>query len=502
MIEPRVPSVATAGSQAAPSPEDHRTPCRFCGALVIEGARKCRSCKAWLVTPAAPAPKTAPQPAVPRVAIVLGSALATLMVVLLGGRESKVGEAPPLTNFAPDSSASPGAPAPAAIGPDPAPKKPQLSPDPDRSWRVRQLKIGDVRPLDIAWNPSGNSVYVSCDDATLREYKLSTGDLLHQASVPAQGDTLRLLFGRYLAVLRHEDAARIPVMDTTSWDKDPILLDVGRCPGDLVELPDGRTVVTATTDSKRIARFDLPSGARLADITLPHATGQVFLVQAEGRPYIAAIGALTHGGRAAGSWIDLFDPAETPFGATRRSIPLGRELGLGDVSRDGTLLFFPDRISSSATLLRVATTTTTSEIPVGANPVAGFIFGADRWGITLNASSKTASVIDLAAMEVTDTLMLDGVPRSGALSPDRSMLFVSMGGDTYPPAGANVMVIAGDPPRVVTSLATGRGATSIAVSPDGTRAAVACWSDRSLTIFEQVAPAEGAPTADPAPPTP
>jgi DNA-binding beta-propeller fold protein YncE len=82
------------------------------------------------------------------------------------------------------------------------------------------------------------------------------------------------------------------------------------------------------------------------------------------------------------------------------------------------------------------------------------------------------------------------------------MLFVSMGGDTYPPAGANVMVIAGDPPRVVTSLATGRGATSIAVSPDGTRAAVACWSDRSLTIFEQVAPsAESAPTGEPAPPT-
>ncbi len=482
---------------------EHRVPCRACGALVIEGAKKCRVCKAWLVAPSPPPAKAAPQPAVPRIAIVLGSALATLLVVLVGGRDSKVGEAPPLTNFAPDSSASPSAPAPAAIGPDPAPKKPQLSPDPDRSWRVRQFKIGDVRPLDLAWNPSGNSVYVSCDDATLREYKLATGDLLHQASVPAQGDTLRLLFGRYLAVLRHEDAARIPVMDTTSWDKDPILLDVGKSPGDLVELPDGRTVVTATTDSKRIARFDLPSGARLADITLPHATGQVFLVQAEGRPYVAAIGALTHAGRYAGSWIDLFDPAETPFGATRRSIPLGRELGLGDVSRDGQLLFFPDRVSSSATLLRVSATTSTSEVAVGTNPIAGFIFGADRWGITLNASSKTATVIDLAAMEVTDTLMLDGVPRSGALSPDRSMLFVSMGGDTYPPAGANVTVIAGDPPRVVTSLATGRGATSIAVSPDGTRAAVACWSDRSITVFEQVVPStEAAPTADPAPTTP
>jgi len=466
---------------------EHRVPCRACGALVMEGAKKCRACKAWLV--ARPEPANA-QPAAPRVAIVLGSALATLIIVLGTGRESKVGEAPPLTNLSsPDSSAAFATPgAPAAIGPDPTPeKKPRLSPDPDRKWRVRQFRIGDVRPLDLAFSPGGNTVYVSCDDATLREYKLATGELLHQAQMPAQGDEIRLLFGRYVAILRHEDAAKIPVMDTLAWDKDPVLLDVGRNPGDLVELPDGHSVVTATTDSKRIARFDLPSGSRLADITLPHVTGQVFLVQAEGRPHIAAIGALTHGVRGAGSWVDLFDPSETPFGSTRRSIPLGRELGAGDVSRDGTLLFFPDRVSNSATLLKVASTTSAGEVAVGGSPVAGFIFGADRYGITLNAASKTASVIDLGAMDLLDTLMLDGVPRSGALSPDRNMLFVSMGGDTYPPAGASVTVIAGDPPRVVTSLATGRGATGVAFSPDGTRAAVACWSDKSITLFEQEA---------------
>ena len=133
---------------------------------------------------------------------------------------------------------------------------------------------------------------------------------------------------------------------------------------------------------------------------------------------------------------------------------------------------------------------------VGASPIAGFIFGDDRYGITLNSVARTASVIDLDSMSLADTLMLDGVPRSGALSPDRKMLFVTMGGDTYPPAGANVTVIAGDPPRVVTSLATGRGATAVAVSPDGTRAAVACWSDKSITIFEQ----EATPPPDSAPP--
>lgn len=472
---------------------ERRVPCRACGALVVEGARKCRACKTWLVA----RPEAArPSPALPRIAVVFGSAVATILVVIVSGNPSKVGDAPPLTNLGPDSSASIAAPGPAAIGPEPAPTKPQLSVDPNRSWRVRQIRVLDTRPLDLVFHPSGNSIYASCDDATLREYKLSTGEILHQAQMPAQGDHLRLLFNRYVAVLRHEDAARIPVMDTTAWDKDPILLDVGESPGDILELPDGRTVITAATESKHIARFDLPSGARLADITLPHATGQVFLVQAEGRPYVAAIGKLEHAGRHAGTWLDLFDPSETPFGATRRSIPLGRDVGAGDISRNRSLLLFPDRASNSAKLLRVAQETSAHEIAVGAAPIAGFIFGADRYGITLNAAAKTASVIDLSTMEVADTLMLEGVPRRGALSPDRKMLFVSMGGDTYPPAGASVLVIAGDPPRVVTSLATGRGATAIAVSPDGTRAAVACWSDRSITVFEQQAP----PAPEEAPP--
>ncbi|MBK8252547.1 MAG: hypothetical protein IPK82_07755 [Polyangiaceae bacterium] len=471
---------------------ERRVPCPKCAAPVIEGAKKCRACKAWLVAPPEP---VRTQSAIPRIAIVLGSAVATLMIVLISGTESKVGEAPPLTNLTPDSSAGAVAPGPAAIGPDPGPeKKPTLSTDPDRTWRVRQFKIGDDRPLDIVFHPSGNSIYVSCDDATLREYKLSTGEILHQAQMPAQGDHIRLLFNRYVAVLRHQDAARIPVMDTTAWDRDPMLLDVGTSPRDIVELPDGKTVVTATTDSKLVARFDLSTGNRLSDIRLPHSTGQVFLVQAEGRPYVAAIGALEHAGRQAGSWIDLFDPSEQPFGATRRSIPIGRELGEGDVSSDRTMLLFPDLAGSSARLLHVSSMTAASEVMVGAGPSTGFIFGADKYGITLNTTAKTATVINLAGMEVTDTLMLNGVPRSGTLSPDRKMLFVSMGGDTYPPAGASVTVIADDPPRVVTSLATGRGATQIAVSPDGTRAAVACWSDKSITIFEQQSPQAAAPT--------
>ena len=460
---------------------ERRVPCPACKALILEGARKCRSCKGWVLD-RHPAPR---EPRLPRAAVFVTTAVASVLAILINGQKNPVGEAPPLTSLAPEGSAA-GASAPAGIGPDDAESTPPpAAPDPERRWRVRELRVGDFHPLDVAWNPAGGSVYVSGDDASLREYKLKTGELIHKASVAAQGDHLRLLFDRYIAVLRHEDATRIPVMDTTAWDRDPILLEVGRSPGDIVELPDGRSVVAATTDSKRVSRFELPSGARTANITLPHATGQLFVVNATGRTHVGALGALLHNGRPAGAWIDLFDPGEGPFGATRRSIAVGREPRGGAVTADGAAIFLPDRVSNTATLLRVSGVTESKRVAVGAGPTAGFLLANDRYGVTLDADARTATVIDLSTMTVTGTLPLGGVPRAGVTSPDRKTLFVALGGAGWPPPGSGVAVIAGDPPKVVASLPTGKGATAVAVSKDGTRAAVASYSDRSITIIEQ-----------------
>ncbi|MFT3767198.1 MAG: hypothetical protein QM820_17005 [Minicystis sp.] len=469
---------------------DKRVPCPKCKALIIEGARKCRTCKAWLGPEARPA-----SPGLPRAALIVTTAVATVMAVLVSSRESPVGEAPPLTTLGtePVASGAPHAPSPGAIGPEIEPEPEPAPPDPNKPWHAREFKIGDVHPLDLAWNPSGQSIYVSADDATLREYRIKNGDLIHQASVPAQGDQLRLLFGRYIAVLRRGDAARIPVMDTTTWDRDPILLDVGQSPGDIIEMPDGRTVVAASIEGKRVSRFDLVTGTRLADITLPHATGQLFLVRAEKRPYVAALGALHHGG----AWIDLFDPNEAPFGATRRSVSVGREPRFGAVTADGSALFFPDRVSNTAILLNVAGTTDLREVPVDSTPEAGFLMDGDRYGVTINSAGRTASVVALplraaaaskgkgTGMEVRATLMLSGAPCSGEISPDGRTLFVSLGGSEKPPKGSGVDIIAGDPPKVVGSLPTGKGACMVAVSKDGARAAVASYYSRTITILEQ-----------------
>lgn len=472
---------------------EKRVPCPACKALIVEGARKCRACKTWIALPSVSIPER-----VPPTAFFVAAGVATVMAIVVTGRQSAVGEAPPLSALAGDqaSANASGIPAPNALGPEIEPEPDPPPPDPNKPWHAREIRIGDVHPLDIAFGPRGQSVYISADDATLREYRIKSGDLVHKASVPAQGDQIRLLYNRWVAVLRHHDAARIPVMDTTTWDHDPMLLDVGQSPGDIIEMPDGRTVVAASMEGKRVSHFDLITGTRLADITLPHATGQLFLVRAEKRPYVAAMGALTHGGHPAGAWVDLFDPSEGPFGATRRSISIGREPRDGAVTADGSAIFFPDRIANTATLLNVSSTTDVKHVSVGSSPEAGFLMNDDRYGVTINSASRTASVVALPprvapqgskalGIDVKATLKLSGSPCSGETSPDRRTLFVSLGGREKPPKGSGVDIIGGDPPRVLGSLPTGKGACAVAVSKDGSRAAVASYYGRSITILEQ-----------------
>jgi len=71
------------------------------------------------------------------------------------------------------------------------------------------------------------------------------------------------------------------------------------------------------------------------------------------------------------------------------------------------------------------------------------------------------------------------------VSRDGSMLFVALGGSEWPPKGSGVVIIAGDPPKVTSSLSTGKGAIAVAVSKDGSKAAVASYYDKSITLLEQ-----------------
>jgi hypothetical protein len=457
---------------------EQRVPCTACGQPILDGARKCRHCKQWQATRGSQRLR--------RAAIIVTSAVATVVSVIATSGKSTVGEAPPLTPLPGEAAAATGSsePSPAAMGSDRArPKPPPPPPAGKRAWKATEIKLGDIHPLDVEFAPSGESVFVSGDDATLREVKVPSGEVIHKASTPAQGDRIRLLFGRWVAMVRQSpDVGVIPVMDVTKWDRDPVLLPVGPGPGDVVELPDG-TVVASTTHGRRVRRFGLPSGRLLGDITLPQASGHLFLVRAEGRPYVAALGALTQSGRPAGAWLDLFDPTETPFGATRRSIAVGRDPRRGAVTEDGTSIFFADRLSNTAQLLDVGRQTTGREVRVGQEPEQAFLLRGDRWGMTIDSGSKTATLVDLQSSQTT-SLALAGVPRAGVASVDRSTVFVALGGVEWPPRGKGVAIIGDDPPRVVATLPTGEGAHALAVTQDGRRAVVANFWSRSITVLE------------------
>jgi DNA-binding beta-propeller fold protein YncE len=197
------------------------------------------------------------------------------------------------------------------------------------------------------------------------------------------------------------------------------------------------------------------------------------------------MGGLVHAGQPAGAWVDLFDPAEGPFGATRRSISVGREPRPGAVFADGSSVFFPDRVSNTAVLLKVAAVTDARTVAVGQGPTEGFLMDDDRYGVTINQTAHTASVVALPSMEVRGTLSLKGIPCSGEVSRDKKNLFVTLGGGSYPPKGSGVAILAGDPPHVIATLPTGHGACNVAVSADGARAAIANYQSKSITILEQ-----------------
>ncbi len=475
-------------SPEADDAEQVRVVCPFCSAMVLQGARKCRSCRKWLIDP----PRSRTHNRGTRSLTLIVAAVVTVGAVLISQRKSPVGDAPPLTPLTAsptaDAAQGPGAASKSSNEPQPQPtpvrpgEPARLNAASKRTRQTRTIQL-DEHPLDLVFRRDGKALYVSGNDASLREYRLATGKIIHMASMPAQGDRLRLLNDRYLALICREYASHIPLMDTEHWEKDPTLLFVGMRPADIIALPDRKTAVAASSVGKRLGWFDLNSGRRLADIRLPHATKHLFVVRAYERPYVGAMGVLYRAGHPAGAWMDLFDPAESPFGATRRSISVGREPRPGAVTRDGSSVFFADRVSNLAALLGVDATTELRTVAVGQSPVGAFILGEDRYGITINSEAGTATVVDLKGMRWLGELMLAGPPGDGATAPDGSALFVSLGGTTRPPTGSGAAIIAGDPPQVVATLKTGRGASRVAVSKDSSRAAVANYWTKTITVI-------------------
>ena len=465
------------------SDEEPRIPCPACRAPIIVGARKCPTCRKWLdiVSPMSTRRRWA-------IAAVAGL-LATGAVLAIARRgPSPVGDAPPLTRMAPAGSADPAAsaePSPGAIGPTPeatSGAKDASRPE-ARSFWTHTIRV-DVHPLDSVFSNDGNTVYVSGDDAKIRAYDVASGKLTHILPVPAQGNRLKLLHGRYLAVIQRHDAPHIPLLDVQTWDREFVLLNVGSDPADVVPMPDGKTVLSASSKARKVGWYDAATGRSLAELRLPHDTERLFLLHSHGRSFVGALGNSRQGDAPTTASLELFDPTEKPFGATRRSVSLGRDPRGGAVSPDGKLLLVADPLSNSAWLFETEASHRPVSIPVGQAPIDAFILDG-RNGVTLDSKARTATVIDLETAKRSNTLMLPGTPGAGAASPDGKWLAVSLGGTNWPPTGSGVVIIAGTPPHVVARRDTGEGAGRIAIAADGSRAVVTCYGAREVMIIER-----------------
>lgn len=457
-----------------------RVPCPHCDTMILAGARKCRGCRRWLD----PGQRSIRRW---RLAGLVSGIVFSLGLALVVSRPSPVGVAPPLTPLpaGADEAVAPVAQEGAAPAPEITDVERPLLLDDDVDtpvpWHRTDIKI-DVRPLDVIFSADGASVYVSGDDATVRAYDVATGRLRHMLTVPAQGDRLVLLYDRYVAVVHRGEASHIPIVDTEHWDREPTLLWVGSKPADIVPLGDGKTVLTASSRGKRLSWWDLETKRRRANIKLPHRTEKLHTFDLDGRVYIGAMGSLRRGGRHTGSWIDLFDPSEIPFAATRRSIAVGREPN-GHVGLDRRHLIVADRAANRVSLYDLQGTTPPRSVRVGSAPMAAYLMRQDRYGVTLDADSNTATIVDAATMKRRTTLMLPDTPRDGALSADRKRLFVIFGGDAWPPRGTGAVILGGDPPQIMQRLETGRGVTRVAAREDGLGAAIIAYRDRLVTVL-------------------
>jgi hypothetical protein len=454
--------------------------CASCKKPILEGARKCKHCKGWQPD----------RPRAPRAAIMMFITMSSVLSVIVTTQESLVGSAPPLTALAGDATASEKA-QPATkdlLPPSPATDRPKRA-LPKKSWKVREIKLGDAHPLDVCFSKDGASMFVSMDDASLREIRVATGEIVHKASLPVKGDRLVPLGQTLVAALNSDPrVSTVPVFDVSKWDRDPVLLEVGAGPTSLVEMSDG-SVIVGGSGSRRVSRFALPSGRVVDDISLPQASTQLFLLETHAGIHLAALGGLSSEVRSEGAWMDIFDPRDAPFGASRRSVAIGRDPRRGSATRAGNAIFFPDFAANTAKLVDVGEETRVHTVDVGQGPIAAFVLREDLYGVTLNATARTATTVDLPLLAAADkgsvtTLMLPDEPRRGALSPDRSLLFVTLGGPQEPARGRGVVVIGGEPPEILATLETSVGVDQVTVSPDNARAAIATYFAKSITLIE------------------
>lgn len=475
----------------------NRLTCPKCGMLTLRpGAVKCSACKAW-VGPQPRRPLSGPRVALLLLALtgpgmMVGAAALTVAASLWargvslpwvhGGREAKGEEAledsapaaPPAASGASEGGSAP----PASSGPNAAaPGEAALFSEP----RVLRVSVG---PVDVAISDDDATLFVLGDDGTLRVLELGSGKEIRKVPLLNRGTELRLLAGKYLAVLGA--MGMVPIVDLTTYVVGRI--DLGGAAVDVVALESPPVLIAATAGQRKVARVAVGSFRVEGQIVLPRPVSGLVRMPAlgeregsgerkAGAPEMLAV--LTQGKPTGGlGAVEIFDPTAAPFGASRSTWITAVDPRPGAVGEAS--VFVVDR--SAGQLLEVSRERPPRVASVGQGPLSAYRL-LDRWVVTVDAAG-TATVLAADTLETQATIPLGDIPTDAAVTPDHRALLVALGGGPRD-RGATTAVLAGDPPRLVGKLSTGAGSRRVRLSKGGRLAAVAAYFGRSVAILER-----------------
>jgi hypothetical protein len=379
----------------------------------------------------------------------------------------------------PESAGSASAPTESGSAPPGPPAASQGShpeaPGAAGSFSEPRLVRASVAPLDAVISDDDLSLFVLGDDGSVRMHELGSGKEVRKLLVPGRGSEIRLLAGKYLAVLGVPGA--MPLIDLTTYVVGRI--DIGGPAVDIVALSHPPALVVATGISRKVVRLSSSGGLRPeGQIVLPKPVSGLVRTQVGEREMLAVLTQSKPDG-GLGS-VDIFDPAASPFGASRSSWIVAVDPRRGAVSKAS--IFVVDR--SAGQLLEVYQDQERPPrvVNVGQSPLSAHRL-VDGWIVTVDGAG-TATVLTEDTLELTATIPLGAVPSDAAVTPDGRALLVALGGGPWE-RGATTSIIAGDPPRVVGKLSTGPGSHRVRISKSGRFAAVAASLGRSVAILER-----------------
>ena len=456
-----------------------RLACPRCGYRARAGATRCAGCRADLHTGASLARDGAGARRTRLLAVGAGlGVLATMGVAVWSSRP------PGATRAVPEAPRAEVSRSAAAV-PDVA-RGSEVARAHPGAWALRtvaQVQVGGV-PGAVVFAGVPEHVWVATGTGqSVVEIDPASGVVLSTLPAGQLTEALAVVHGRWLIAWHYWMSSALTVWDLAQPDRPRQSLPIGRNLADVLALPDGESMLVSACQSHTVKRVHLPDLRVTGAVTFPRAVGRMIPVQSHGRFSAAVMGGVFRiwwsgrGSTPIGAWVDLIDPGETPFAATRRSISAGRQPRDPDVAFGGTRLIFPDRVSNQVTSVDLEGSTPPQTIGVGVRPERVVVLPGDRYALSLDAVSRSLTVMGLQPLAYETTLPLEAAPTSAAVSPVRGYAAISLGGARGD--GEGVVLVAGTPPRIVARGTTGRGPLDVAASADGSTLATA---DRGGTV--------------------